>query len=152
MSGLGSSSSRGRERGRARIKRVAALVAGSTLALTACFVGLLAAATGQVEGVGSRLPAYVLAMAVAFVATVVRLELEGYDGRPIIVSASGVAVAAFVLVTLGGEGLTYAVRNPEAVVGSQLLLYLLAAGLIGSGLGYWGVRHWREFAEERPGM
>ena len=44
------------------------------------------------------------------------------------------------------EGVLFAFRNPELVFVSQLVYYFIAAALIGTGIGYWGVRHWREFA------
>lgn len=133
--------------GRPVVVRLALLVLGSTLALTASFVGLLALVSGRAAGIGGRLPVYVFVMAVAFVAAVVRLELAGFDGTRIIAAAGGVGALALLLVSLAGEGLVYAVRNPERVIVSELVFYFLAAGLIATGLGYWGLNHWREFAE-----
>ena len=119
--------------------------------LTAAFVGVLALVSGGNDGLGGRLPAYVLVMAVAFVGFVVLAEQFGgasrsLDGRRVIGTASGFALAVLVTVALSGEGVVYAVRNPEQVVASEVFLYFVAAGLIGTGLGYWGLRHWREFA------
>lgn len=125
--------------------RAAVLVVACTLVLTASFVGVLALIDGSPD-FGSRLPVYVLAMAVAFVAAVFLAERRTASGRDILVTAAGVALAVFVLIALGGEGIVYAVRYPDRVIASDLLLYFVAAGLIGTGLGYWGVRHWREFA------
>jgi high-affinity Fe2+/Pb2+ permease len=76
------------------------------------------------------------------------LEAQSYDGPTIITLAGATALGTFVAVTLGGEGLVYAVRNPQQVVASQFLLYFLAAGLIGTGLGYWGINHWQELVED----
>lgn len=126
--------------------RAGALVAGSTLVLTAGFVGLVALATGEATGVTARLPAYVLAMAVTFVATVILLEERRRGGETVLLTAGGLALAGFAVVGFGGEGITYALRYPDRIVASQLLFYFLAAGLIATGLGYWGARHWRELA------
>lgn len=116
----------------------------STLTLTAGFLGAVALVTGSVVGLTDRLPFYALAMAVAFVGAVMLLEAEVRDGGVILRLAALAAVATFVLVTLGGEGVAFTVQRPGQVVSSQLLVYFLAAGLIGTGLGYWGVHHWHE--------
>lgn len=128
--------------------RLAAVVGGGTLVLTASFVGLIALVDGGNPGFGARLPVYVLAMAVAFVAGLLLIETryEGRaDGGSIIVTAATIAVAVFAAVTLSGEGVVYAAANPTRVLASKNLLYFLAAGLVGTGVGYWAVRHWREF-------
>ena len=117
-------------------------LAVSTLALTASFLGVVALLTGGVTGLERRLPVYVLAMAVAFVAAIVVLETEYVDGTRILKVAGGGGVATLVLVTLGGEGVAYVVQRPNQVLSSQLLFYILAAGLIGTGLGYWVINHW----------
>jgi hypothetical protein len=133
---------------RERIARLVGVVAVSTLVLTATFIGVVALLSGGNEEVGTRLPFYVLAMAVGFVGVVVLSEQrygERADGRSILATASGVALVVFVLVSLAGEGMVFASDNPSEVVLSELFLYFLAAGLIGTGLGYWGLRHWREF-------
>lgn len=141
----------GLDRGRAA--RLGGVVLASTLVLTAAFIGVLALVSGGNDGIGGRLPGYVLAMAVAFVGFVVVAEQHSdggsrsVDGRQIIVTAGAFALSVLVTVTLSGEGLVYAVGNPDQVVASEVFLYFLAAGLIGTGLGYWGLRHWREFAE-----
>jgi hypothetical protein len=138
---------------RGRAARLGGVVLASTLVLTAAFVGVLALVSGGNEGVGGRLPAYVLAMAVAFVGFVVAAEQRfdgrsrSVDGRRVLVTAGAFALTVLVTVSLSGEGVVYAVRNPDQVVASEVSLYFLAAGLIGTGLGYWGLRHWREFAE-----
>ena len=87
-------------------------------------------------------------MAVGFVGVGVLSEQrygQRADGRSILATAGGVALVVFVVVSLAGEGLVFASDNPGEVVLSELFLYFLAAGLIGTGLGYWGLRHWREF-------
>jgi len=126
--------------------RVGGTVLGSTLGLTASFVGVVALATGASAGLASRLPFYVLGMAAAFVIGVVVFEEEFVDGIRVILSATITAVGTFLLVTLAGEGVVYAIRFPRRVIASQLLFYFLAAGLVATGLGYWGVRHWQDIA------
>ncbi|MFB6143516.1 MAG: hypothetical protein ABEJ30_09275 [Halorientalis sp.] len=130
--------------------RAGALVAVCTLALTASFVGLVAIVSGEAAGLSERLPAYVLAMAAAFVGTVVVFEAANYDGATIITTAAAAALGALVVVTLGTEGVVFAARNPARVVASQFLLYFLAAGMIGTGLGYWGIQHWQELTDVGP--
>jgi hypothetical protein len=136
---------------RERLVRTGGLVVGCTAVLTASFVGLAALLTGASEGVAGRVPLYILAMAVAFVASVVGLEEALSGPRRVIVTAAIVALAGFVFVTLSVEGLVHAVAHPGRIVASQLLAYFLAAGLIGTGVGYWGLNHWREMARKRVG-
>lgn len=128
---------------RARLHRAGALVAVSTLVLTASFVGFVGLTTGAVAGTRSRLPAYVLALAIAFVATLVYFEETGRRYVRSLRPAGCVAVATFLLVGFGGEGVVYVLTAPGEVVGTRLFAYLLSAGLIGSGVGYWGWRNWR---------
>ncbi|WP_158058221.1 hypothetical protein [Halorussus halophilus] len=127
------------------LARAGGAVAASTVVLTASFVGVVAFFTGSANGVGGRLPFYVLTMAVAFAATIFALDDPEADGSRVISATAGVTVASFVLVTLAGEGFVYAVRFPGKVLASNLLVYFAAAGLICTGLAYWALRHWREF-------
>jgi hypothetical protein len=127
-------------------ERAAALVALSTLLLTASFVGFFAFVTGRVVGVGGRVPAYVLVMSAAFVATIFTLTKYGADGRTVIFAAGGTAVLSLLLSTFAGEGVVYALAHPNAVFGSQLVAYFLAAGLAGTGLSFWAIHYWRDFA------
>lgn len=137
---------------RVAVLRLAALVAASTVVLAAAFVGVLAVLAGDVAGFGTRLPVYVLAMAVAFVTTVVYVERgagpPAADGRAVLATTAGVACLTFLVVALFGEGVTYAVRYPGRVLASTRLLYVLAGGLLATGLGYWALRHWREFTAD----
>lgn len=128
---------------KARFHRAGALVAASTLVLTASFVGFVGLATGAVAGTLSRLPAYVLALAVAFVGTLVYYEETGRRYSRSLRAAGYVAAASFLLVGFGGEGIVYVLVAPGEVFGTRLFAYLLSAGLIGSGVGYWGWRNWR---------
>jgi hypothetical protein len=120
----------------------------STLALTASFLGAVALVTGSVVGLTDRLPFYALAMAIAFVAAIMVFESEFRSGTLVLRVAGLAAAATLVLVTLGGEGVAFTVQRPGTVLSSQLLVYFLAAGLIGTGLGYWGVHHWQEVARK----
>lgn len=131
--------------------RLAALVAAGTVVLTASFVGLVALVNGGTPGFDARLPVYVLAMAVAFVGGLVLVETRyggRADGSATLVTTAAIAVAVFALVSLSGEGLVYAAENPQEVLVSRTLLYFLAAGLVGTGIAYWALQHWREFTGE----
>jgi len=122
------------------------VVAGLTILLTCAFVGLLAFASPETPAVGSRLAYYVLVMALVFVAAVFRLDDRERQGISVLSAVTAVSVAAFVLVGLAVEGVVYAVDNSGELVASQLILYFLAAALICTGVGVWGLHHWREFA------
>ena len=126
--------------------RLGMLVVGCTMALTLSFVGLVALATGTAGDVGARVPFYVLGTSAAFVAAILAVDGPRRDGRAVLVAAGAVAGATFVVLSLGTEGLLYSARHPEAVLVSRSGLYLVAAGLVGTGVGYWGLRHWREMA------
>jgi hypothetical protein len=123
--------------------RIGALIVACTTVLTLSFFGVIALATGGAIGAETRVPLYALGGAVAFVAGVVGFDELRHEGVTILTAASGLAVAVFALLLLGGEGLLYVTRNPEQVVDSRGFLYLIAAGFIATGVGYWGVRHWR---------
>lgn len=126
--------------------RLGALIVGCTAVLTLSFVGLVSLATGDAGNVGGRVPFYVLGTALSFVGTILVVDGPRRDGRAVLLVAGAVAGATFVLLSLGAEGLRYALTNPETVLVSRSGLYLVAAGLIGTGVGYWALRHWRELA------
>lgn len=128
------------------------LLVASTIALTASFLGVVGLVTGSVTGLTDRLPFYVLAMAIAFVLSVVFLEDKLRDGQQILQGALVLTACAFLIVTLGGEGVAYTIQRPGDVLTSHLLFYLLAAGLIGSGLGYWALNHWEDITNPRTRM
>lgn len=128
--------------------RTSLLVAAFTVVLTTNFVGAMGLLTGAVTGTTGRLQYYVLAAAVVFVAVILILEASGYDGRRVLTAAVTAAVLGFVFIALGAEGLVFAWNDPDAILTSQLLVYFVAAAVIGTGLGYWGLRHWREFARQ----
>jgi hypothetical protein len=128
--------------------RAAVGVAGLTVLLTCAFVGVLAFASPGTPDVGSRLAYYVLAAALVFVAAVFRLDDYDREGTTVLSAVTAVAAVAFVLVSLAAEGVIYALDNPGELVASQLLLYFAAAALICTGVGVWGLHHWREFAAQ----
>jgi len=126
------------------VARTGALVGGCTAALTASFVGAVALLTGNAPGAAGRLQFYILAGAAGFVAALIVLEESKYEGQTILKGASLAGVGTALLVGFGAEGVRYALADPAAVVASSLFVYLLAAALIASGLGYWSLRNWRQ--------
>lgn len=123
----------------------AGLVVGvSTFVLTAAFMGVLGLVSGEVAEIGQRLPYYLIVAGGAFVGTVILLEEHGAAAEVIIVSAVVTGALALLAVSLSVEGLVFAYHHPERVLLSQLVLYFIAAALIGTGIAYWGVNHWRE--------
>lgn len=127
------------------VLRVVGPIFGSTLVLTAAFLGALAFLQGGVDGFSGRFPYYVLIMALGFVGTLFVLERPRIEGSQVLMATIGVTVTIFVFVTLAGEGITFALSNTDLVFRPNFILYLVAAGLIGSGLAYWTISHWREF-------
>lgn len=134
-----------------RLGRVGVLVVASTLALTASFVGLVGLASGEAQGVRSRLPIYVTATAVVFVASVVGFEESSRRGQRSLAGAVGAAAATLFVAGCGGEGVLYAMANPGDVMEVQLLGYLLSAALMGTGVGYWAWRNWGSLRSARLG-
>lgn len=128
---------------------VGGLILASTVVLTASFIGLAAFLTGFVSTIEQRLPIYVLVTAIIFVVVLVALEDEDAPGRPVIVTTITIAVLGFLLVTLSGEGLRYALAKPGELVSSQLVFYFVAAALFCSGVGFWALHHWREFTADQ---
>lgn len=123
------------------------LIAASTLLVTSSLVGVLAVTEGLVDGIGTRVPYYVLATAVVFVALVVLLEMRLDDGSTIITTTVVVSAVMLVVISLSVEGLLFGLQFQEQLF-SNLLPYFLAAGLISTGLIIWAVRHWREFVHQ----
>ena len=127
------------------LRRLGAIIVASTVLLTAALYGLLAfLAPGPVPGLFARVPWYVVAAAVIFVGTIVLLEQYDAGGRTVMLTAVVTGATGFVAVTLAAEGVRYAAVTPGLVL-SQLLVYLVAAGLTATGIGYWALNHWREF-------
>lgn len=124
--------------------RAGPLICATTLALTAAFLGIVGIVSGAAAGIVGRLPLYVLAGSVGFVAALLAAEHSQYYGREALVSATAVGVVGFVMIGLGTEGVVYGLTHPDAVVASHLSVYLLSAAMIASGVGYWSVRNWRD--------
>lgn len=125
--------------------RISGIIVLCTLVLTFSFLGVLAFVSGDFETPLVRLPWYLLVGAAGFVASIVLLEQVGGQGIDVIVTASVNGAFAMIIAALTVEGILFTVRNPGDVFVSQLVLYFLAAGLAGTGIAYWALRHWREF-------
>lgn len=132
--------------------RTTGLATASTLVLTASFIGILSFIEDATIGLWGRIPWYLVAAAILFTATVVLLERHDANGKVIIGTATISGAIAFVVIMLMIEGLFFMFRNPEDVFVTQYVLYFLAAGLLGTGIGYWGIQHWREFTPEQTGL
>jgi len=102
------------------------------------------ARTGALVGVCTA------ALTAAFVGSLIVLEESRHRGKTVILGAVGTGIAGLVLVGLGTEGVVYATSAPGTVLSSSLLVYLVAAALIASGLGYWSVRNWRLLGRRLP--
>lgn len=131
------------------IAQVSALIVACTLLLTAGFVGFIAAISGELGGFEARIQWYFAVAALVFVATIVLLELNDAGGATIITSATVVGVLAFLLIFLAAEGVLFTLDNPETVELSRLVVFASAA-LVATGIGYWALRHWREFTASGP--
>ncbi|MFC3958118.1 hypothetical protein [Halovivax cerinus] len=126
--------------------RAVLTVASSTVLLTLAFVGVAVVVEGQIVGdVSTRLPVYVLVFALGFIVSLLKLDNRNRDGMQILIATAGIGTVAALLVGLATEGAVYLVDSPEALLHRGLIVVFLAAGIICTGLGIWGVRHWREF-------
>jgi len=130
---------------REAVVRGAGLVAASTVIVTVAFVGLLAVVSGETSGLADRFPFYVVVLSSAFTALILTLERYLADGRNILLTAVVLSITIAIVVGLDVEGILFAIENPDQLVASRLVLYLLAAGCLCTGLVYWSVHHWREF-------
>jgi hypothetical protein len=123
------------------VVRVGLPIVVSTAVFTLGFFGVLALVTGQTPRLELRVPVYVFGGAVTFVGAIVGLDQLRRDGVGILTTAAGLSVVGFGILLLGGEGALYVTRNTGELVESRLFLYLIAAGLVSTGLAYWGVRY-----------
>jgi hypothetical protein len=123
------------------------LIAACTVVLTAAFLGVVGLVSGRAVGIVTRLPLYVFAGAVAFVAVLLVTSHARHHGQTVLARAAVAGLSGFVLFGLGAEGLLYAVTSPETVVVSHVFIYLVSAAIIASGLGYWGVRNWHDVTD-----
>ncbi len=127
--------------------RTSALVVIFTVILTTSFVGIMSLITGDATDTARRIPWYVFFTAVVFVGIILVMEAANSEGRLVIRAAVTSALLGFLLIILAGEGIIYAITHPDEVFNSRLLLYFLSAAVIATGLGYWALRHWREFTK-----
>lgn len=135
--------------GRDYLVQALVVVAVSTIVITAGFVGLLALVTGNVDNAGDRIPWYVLAMGVTFVTAVLYLSHRDADAETTLIASTGFGVLTLLWSFLSVEGLVFAVSQPAQVFKSHLLVYLLAAGLIATGLTAWLLQYWRAFTMDQ---
>lgn len=135
-----------------RIERgVALAVVGSTVLITAAFLGVKGLLEGRIDGTTGRIPLYLLVAGVVFVSVLYLLESRDRDGTVVLVGSLGIALFSFVLVGLAGEGASHLYSSPGELLTSRLLVYFLAAALFCTGLGFWLLHHWREYlAEDEP--
>jgi hypothetical protein len=112
--------------------------------LTAVFLGGVALVAGRAAGFVARLPLYVLASAVAFIAVLLVADHARTHGTAILARAAGVALVGFATVSLGTEGVVDALRYTDTVVYSHLFVYLLSAAVVVVGVGYWAARNYRD--------
>jgi len=126
--------------------RVGGLILGCTGLLTLAFFGVVAFITASTPGIADRIPFYVLGMAAIFVGAIILMEQHARrrEAQRVLWAASSLSLLGFIFLTLSGEGLLYAARNPDTVLASERVLYVIAAGLIGTGIGYWGVQNWSD--------
>lgn len=129
---------------RQQIGLIVGLILGLTFVVTSSIVGILAITTGQTPGIGWRVPYYVLGAAGVFTGLVVYLELRLEEGSKIILTSGAIGVLSLFLISFGVEGLFFGYRSPGQLL-SNILPYVVTAGLISTGLIIWSVRHWREF-------
>lgn len=128
------------------LSRAVLTVATSTILLTAAFVGIAVIVEGRmVADLPTRLPVYVLVFALAFIVTMLKLDNRHRDGMQILIATCGIGVITTLLVSLATEGGLYLAQEPETLLRRGLIVVFLAAAIICTGLGIWGVRHWREF-------
>lgn len=131
--------------GRRVYVRISGVIVLCTLVLTFAFLGVLAFVSGDFETPLVRLPWYLVVGAAGFVGSIVLLEQVGGQGLDVIVTAAVNGAFLMIIAALTVEGILFTIRNPSDVFVSQLLLYFVAAGLVGTGIAYWALRHWREF-------
>lgn len=134
-----------RELRRKKAVRVSGVVFFCTCVLTLDFLGVLSSIDSESTGMQDRFPYYFLAASVGFVTALFYLEAEFSRGIQTIIPAVGIGVVTFLAVGFGVEGVLFAFASPEKVFTRNLLIYILSAGVVSTGLGYWLLQHWREF-------
>jgi hypothetical protein len=126
------------------------IVAVSTLSVTSAIIGTVAVINGEATNFADRIPYYVFLMAIVFTGLVFLLERHLEDGWRILTVSLAIAALSFFIALLGVEGVIYGLENQDQVL-SNITLYFLSAGLACTGLVYWAVHHWREFASSSSG-
>lgn len=126
------------------IANIVALAVGSTIVITASFIGVLALLEGEFSTVDDRFPWYLVSTSLIFLSLIFLLNREDEGGWKILSIAAVVSLIGFIVVVLSVEGIEYAVTNPGGVFVNKVILYFLAAGMFGTGIGYWGINYWRE--------
>ena len=130
----------------ALLSRAFLTVAGSTLLLTWAFVGIAVLVEGRiVSGLSSRVPFYGLVFAIAFILALWKLDDRDRDGLTILIATIGLGVGAALLVGFATEGVFFTREHPGSVFIPELIVGFTTAAIMCTGLGIWGVRHWREF-------
>lgn len=134
------------------LSRAFLTVACSTILLTWAFVGVAVLMEGLlVPDVPSRVPLYGLVFAIAFVLSLWKLDDRSRDGTTILIATTGIGAGVATVVGLASEGALYTVENPSTVLTRpELFVGFTTAALICTGLGIWGVRHWREYVAPAP--
>lgn len=127
------------------VLRIVVLIAVSTVFLTASFIGVVSFLSGDITDISTRLPWYLVIGGLSFVGSIILLEAQGSDGRTIIVTALTIMIVMLILTVLAFEGVLFTLEKPGLVFNTQLILYFFSAALVGVGIGYWGLKHWREF-------
>lgn len=127
--------------------RIVVLIAVSTIFLTASFIGIVSFLSGDITDISTRLPWYLVIGGLSFVGSIILLEAQGSDGRTIIVTSLTIMIVMFFLTVLAFEGILFTIEKPGVVFNTQLILYFFSAALFAVGIGYWGLKHWREFTD-----
>ena len=115
-----------------------------TLVFTLAAVGLVGLINGQNTGSDERLGFYVLFSSVVFIVTIYSIEkTKRKNAMDIMKVVIAITIFGFVLVSLSGEGLVRIVQGTGYTL--QTYLYLVTGGLLCSGVGWWVIRHWKEY-------
>ena len=130
-----------RRRGDGFLLRVGVLIVIATVFLTASFVGVVGFISGDIRGFGGRVPWYIVAAAVTFVASVVLLEEQGAAGRPIMITAAFFTMPIFIVALLGTQGPIHILTNPAPIFAPDVPLYSLSAVLFHEGVAYRAFTH-----------
>ncbi len=130
--------------GRSRLGKLGFQVTLFTLIFALATVGLIGLVNGENVGSEQRLGVYVLFSSVLFITTIYSIEKTGRrNAFEVIKVVMAITILGFVLASLSGEGLVRVMQGTEYTL--QIYLYLITGGLVCSGVGYWAIRHWKEY-------